>query len=531
MSQNKKNRLKKKSKLASKIASAAAAGAFMISQEASAQTDSGNLVNLSSLDGITNAVVQPDGSLLVELANGETFVVPAGDFVVENGQFLVDQNVLDGLAGADGSNLVLLGLGAAALAGIGIAVAGGGDDDDDVAPPPPVVEEEPAGPTAGNDTLTGTDGDDTIDGLAGNDTISGLAGNDTLIGGAGNDSLTGGAGDDVLLGGGGTDDIDGGDGIDTNSFEDIGQAVTASIADGTADYGPVNETFTNIENLTGTAFGDSLTGDAGDNVLIGLDGNDTLIGGAGNDTLTGGLGDDILVTDGADQLDGGEGTDTADFSGLEQGIIVDLDVETAGANQTNGGVDGPSQNGAIRDAPPAAGGQPVNGINLVDIENVIGTDFNDGLFGNNEVNTIEAGAGDDLVHGFAGDDFLDGGEGTDTVLFSAAPAGVVVDLNDQVEDVTAQGAGFAATGGAGNNVLSGFENVVGSQSDDTITGDQNDNLLNGNGGDDTLIGGGGADTLLGGAGDDVLAGGGGICLLYTSPSPRDRQKSRMPSSA
>ena len=28
--------------------------------------------------------------------------------------------------------------------------------------------------------------------------------------------------------------------------------------------------------------------------------------------------------------------------------------------------------------------------------------------------------------------------------------------------------------------------------------------------------------------DDIMAGG---CLLYTSPSPRDRQKSRMPSSA
>ena len=141
---------------------------------------------------------------------------------------------------------------------------------------------------------------------------------------------------------------------------------------------------------------------------------------------------------------------------------------------------------------------------------MIGTDFNDGLFGNNEVNTIEAGAGDDLVHGFAGDDFLDGGEGTDTVLFSAAPAGVVVDLNDQVEDVTAQGAGFAATGGAGNNVLSGFENVVGSQSDDTITGDQNDNLLNGNGGDDTLIGGAGDDVLAGGGGTDIIDGGDGI---------------------
>ena len=29
----------------------------------------------------------------------------------------------------------------------------------------------------------------------------------------------------------------------------------------------------------------------------------------------------------------------------------------------------------------------------------------------------------------------------------------------------------------------------------------------------------------------VLAGGGALCLLYTSPSPRDRCLSRMPSSA
>ena len=32
--------------------------------------------------------------------------------------------------------------------------------------------------------------------------------------------------------------------------------------------------------------------------------------------------------------------------------------------------------------------------------------------------------------------------------------------------------------------------------------------------------------------DDLLVlGANGVCLLYTSPSPRDRQKSRMPSSA
>ena len=31
--------------------------------------------------------------------------------------------------------------------------------------------------------------------------------------------------------------------------------------------------------------------------------------------------------------------------------------------------------------------------------------------------------------------------------------------------------------------------------------------------------------------DEALAGHASACLLYTSPSPRDRQKSRMPSSA
>ena len=30
---------------------------------------------------------------------------------------------------------------------------------------------------------------------------------------------------------------------------------------------------------------------------------------------------------------------------------------------------------------------------------------------------------------------------------------------------------------------------------------------------------------------DIMATGANPCLLYTSPSPRDRQKSRMPSSA
>jgi len=100
----------------------------------------------------------------------------------------------------------------------------------------------------------------------------------------------------------------------TYSFEDIGQAVTASIADGTATYGGVSETFVNIENLTGTNLDDNLTGDGGDNVLLGLDGNDTLTGGAGNDTLTGGAGDDLLI--------GGGGPLPVSVSALRQLLLL-----------------------------------------------------------------------------------------------------------------------------------------------------------------------------------------------------------------
>ena len=44
-------------------------------------------------------------------------------------------------------------------------------------------------------------------------------------------------------------------------------------------------------------------------------------------------------------------------------------------------------------------------------------------------------------------------------------------------------------------------------------------------------GGTGETSGNGGGGSTITGEMGGGCLLYTSPSPRDRQKSRMPSSA
>ena len=76
-----------------------------------------------------------------------------------------------------------------------------------------------------------------------------------------------------------------------------------------------------------------------------------------------------------------------------------------------------------------------------------------------------------------------------------------------------------------------------------ILGTIGDDILNGTNGDDVITTLTGNDTVNAGAGDDLITidadgtgfidGGDGfdLCLLYTSPSPRDKRQSRMPSSA
>ena len=127
-------------------------------------------------------------------------------------------------------------------------------------------------------TLTGTAGDDVIIGTAKADLIKGLAGNDLLEGGGGADTLDGGDGNDTLVGGAGGDALIGGAGIDTASYADATAGVTADLADSSFNTGDAaGDTYSGIENLTGSAFNDRLIGDANANVFD---------GGAGNDTVT-----------------------------------------------------------------------------------------------------------------------------------------------------------------------------------------------------------------------------------------------------
>jgi Ca2+-binding RTX toxin-like protein len=158
-----------------------------------------------------------------------------------------------------------------------------------------------------NDVFVGNNiNGDYLSGLDGNDTLYGLGGTDSLDGGAGNDNLYGGAGNDNLYGGAGGDTLNGGTGFDLARYDNAATLIYARLDGVTGSYGEaVGDTFTSIEGLVGSYFGDYLIGNntngdylyglGGNDALYGLGGADRLDGGTGNDTLYGGTGADQFV--------------------------------------------------------------------------------------------------------------------------------------------------------------------------------------------------------------------------------------------
>ena len=164
----------------------------------------------------------------------------------------------------------------------------------------------------GDDTLIGGAGDDELLGQNGDDVLQGDQGDDQLNGGNGDDTLLGGAGADSLSGGIGADVFDGGEGIDTADFSTASRGAGVRL-DGLASFGAaVGDTYTNIENIIGSAFNDTFVGSNVANVLNGNDGNDNIFAADGDDTLIGGQGDDNLYGQGGDDVfvfSNGFGTD------------------------------------------------------------------------------------------------------------------------------------------------------------------------------------------------------------------------------
>lgn len=124
---------------------------------------------------------------------------------------------------------------------------------------------------------------------------------------------------------------------------------------------------------------------------------------------------------------------------------------------------------------------------------IVGTDGDDVLVGTLGRDVIHGFDGDDIIEGRGGDDLLCGGPGTDTVSFESARR-VKADLT----------AGYA-TGHHGDDLLYGFENIIGTKGKDVLIGDEGRNYLYGMGNNDVLRGMEGNDVIDGGDGIDATS--------------------------
>jgi serralysin len=225
------------------------------------------------------------------------------------------------------------------------------------------------------------------------DTIyAGILSDDIVLGYGGKDNLFGMGGDDILKGGGGADDLYGGAGIDTADYSDSWEAVWVDLRDGTAENGTARgDEFYSIENLNGSAHGDSLYGDDKENTINGWLGDDNLHGYKGEDVLVGGAGSDVLEGgEDGDDLFGGDGFDVASYLFATKGVWADLSL---GKGMTN----------------------EAKGDTFDSIEGLLGSQHNDDLFGDGGANMINGQNGDDNIFGYAGDDELYGDKGNDDI--------------------------------------------------------------------------------------------------------------------
>ncbi|WP_109122336.1 DUF4347 domain-containing protein, partial [Azospirillum sp. TSO22-1] len=490
-------------------------------------------------DGIDTASYATSSTAVgVNLATGVHAGGAAGD-TLTNIEVVAGSNFNDTLTGDSGGNWFQAGAGNDTLtggAGGDTLDGGSGTDTASYAGSASGVVVDLAAGTgalgdAAGDTLTGIEN---VTGSAYDDTLTGDAGANLLVGGAGNDSLNGGLGNDTLTGGLGNDTYvvdSAGDVINENTGEGT-DTVRTTLASYTLGAPLENLTYTGTGAFTGTGNAannvitggtgaDSLTGGLGNDTLAGGVGNDTLDGGSGNDSMTGGIGNDVFIVDSASDAvveNLNEGTDTVrtslasytlgnnvetlaytgsgSFSGV--GNTLNNLIQGGAGNDTlrggtgadtldgGGGFDTASYTTAvgINLATGVHSGEAL-GDQLLNIEVIATSAFNDTLTGDAGGNWFQAGAGNDWLDGGAGSDTLDGGDGIDTASYAGAAGPVSVDL----------AAGMASVDGDIDTLI-GIENVTGSAYDDTLAGDAGVNVLTGRAGNDTYIVDSSADTVV-----------------------------------
>ncbi len=264
---------------------------------------------------------------------------------------------------------------------------------------------------AHNDVFNGSAFNDVFKGYAGNDTLNGNAGNDKLKGGTGNDTLNGGAGADTMKGGDGSDLYYVDNPLDVVIEEN--PALTTGGNDLVYSYVANYTLAANVENgRIVTTSAANLTGNTLNNVLY-----------AGS---------------GSNKIDGGAGTDTLSF-----------------AYASTTGTKGVSLNLSVLNASGQATASGISGTDLVkNIENVIGSNYDDTLVGNSASNSINGSGGNDIILGLLGNDALRGGAGKDSFRFNTAPNNLankdsLVDFNPADDTIQLENAIFTKLTTAG----------------------------------------------------------------------------------
>jgi VCBS repeat-containing protein len=299
--------------------------------------------------------------------------------------------------------------------------------------------------------IVGTDGNDVMSGTSSDEWFSPLGGDDEVQAGSGNDIIRGGPGYDTIDGGEGSDTMDysesvpalvTGDGgysyeLYTQVFLDPGAQEGSPSATAPYDQGDGAVVYTDVledmENAIGSSVSKDmimgstapnlLAGNGDQDYLCGSSGNDCLIGGSAEDSVEGGTGNDLIIAGpGDDYLSGGWGFDTVDYAESQTGIVVNLSSFTG------------THTGSEPESAQAGFDQLSYTDTLVEIENIVGSGFddqvegndqpnifwgeegNDELFGLDDNDSLFGGAGADDLDGGAGSDFLHGGQGNDYLV-------------------------------------------------------------------------------------------------------------------
>jgi Ca2+-binding RTX toxin-like protein len=178
--------------------------------------------------------------------------------------------------------------------------------------------------------------------------------------------------------------------------------------------------------MQGYAVSENIEGGGDNDTLLGAEGDDTLDGGDGDDLLYGDAGEDLLIGGhGNDTIDGGDGSDAVSLVDALAGVLVDLSSKKPVARSLSKDKAGVGTDQMLR------------------IEHVTGSAFNDRLVGDGGANhlngrggddTLAGGKGDDVLTGGTGRDVISGGVGADAFSFATGDSSLSASLSDVISD-------------------------------------------------------------------------------------------------